>query len=226
VPARRRAGPVLGVDLAGSPRRTTGCCLLVAGAPARCSVVHTDDELRDLVRAVRPALIIVDAPLSIPRGRSTIEDRNGPHLRECDRELLRHHIPFFPITLGPMRMLTERGMRLATEFRTAGYEVVEGYPGASQDLLGIPRKSAGLPAVRRGLRRLGLRWERSAPGLTHDELDAMTIAWVGREHLGGRSWVIGDPHEGTMVLPRRRNGPRPRSTRTSRRAARVRQRAL
>jgi uncharacterized protein len=209
VPERTRGRPVLGVDLAGAPGRTTGCCALYGRSLARCSVIHTDEELRSLVDGLRPSLIIVDAPLSLPRGRATIDDRSGPHLRACDRELLRRRIRFFPITLGPMRMLTTRGMRIAAELRAERYEVVEGYPGASQDLLGLPRKQQGLSAVRRGLRALGVRGDLYRKSLTHDELDAITIAWVGREHRLGRSLVIGDPSEGTMVLPR----PRQRRTR-------------
>jgi predicted nuclease with RNAse H fold len=101
-------------------------------------------------------------------------------------------------------MLTVRGMRLAAEFRTDGYEVVEGYPGASQDLVGIARKQAGLAGLRRGLRGLGLRGDLARRAITHDELDAVTIAWVGREHRFGRTLVLGDPTEGLMVLPRPR----------------------
>jgi uncharacterized protein len=208
VPRAPRTRPVLGLDLAGSPRRTTGCCALYGRSDARCTVAQSDDEIRAVVRATSPVLILVDAPLSLPRGRATIEDRSGPHLRECDRELLRRRIRFFPITLGPMRMLTERGMRLAGELRSEGYDVLEGYPGASQDLLGIPRKQEGLAAVRRGLRRLGLRGDLLHRRLTHDELDAVTIAWVAREHLAGRALVIGDPGEGTMILPRPPAKPR------------------
>jgi predicted nuclease with RNAse H fold len=110
-------------------------------------------------------------------------------------------IRFFPLTLGPMRMLTERGMRLAAEFTRQGYTVVEGYPGASQDILGIPRKQAGISALGRGLLRLGLRGDVRRPDLSHDELDAATIAWVGRRYLANRARAIGDPAEGLMVLP-------------------------
>ena len=91
----------------------------------------------------RPGLVVIDAPLSLPRGRKTIEDRSGPHLRECDRELLRRKVPFFPLTLGPMRMLTVRGMRIARALSKRGFPVVEGYPGGAQDILGLPRKKAG-----------------------------------------------------------------------------------
>ncbi|MGI0130321.1 MAG: DUF429 domain-containing protein [Thermoplasmata archaeon] len=203
---------IVGLDLAGSPGRPTGCCVLVGAMAVHASVAFADTEVRSLATSARPDLIIVDAPLSRPRGRRTIEDRSGPHLRACDRELLRRRIRFFPLTLGPMRMLTERGMRLAAEFIGRGFEVVEGYPGASQDLLGIPRKQAGVERLRRGLLRLGLRGDLLGKRLSHDELDAIAIAWVGRQHLLGRTLVIGDPGEGLMILPApRERGTEPRT---------------
>jgi len=154
---------------------------------------------------------VIDAPLSLPRGRRTIEDRSGPHLRACDRELLRLKLPFFPITLGPMRMLTVRGMRLARYLARDGTAVVEGYPGGAQDLWGIPRKKAGVSRLQQGLRAIGLGGDLLRRPLTHDELDAVTIAWVGWTHLKGAGVLVGDPTEGVMLLPRTREFERRRA---------------
>ena len=159
---------------------------------------------------------MIDAPLSIPRGRRTIEDRSGPHLRACDRELLKLKIRFFPITLGPMRTLTVRGLGLAARLREDGFEVVEGYPGGAQDLWGIPRKQAGVAALQRRLRALGLGGDLDKRSLTHDELDAVTIAWVGWCFRKGRGMLIGDPSEGQMLLPNPRPLPRSASRRPGR----------
>lgn len=196
-----RAPGVVGIDLAGSPLRNTGYCEL-AGNRARASVLHTDQEILESIAEAKPALTLIDAPLSLPRGRATIEDRSGPHFRECDRELLRIGIRFFPLTLGPMRILTERGMRLAVDIRALGYRVEEGYPGGAQDLLGIPRKQGGTGPLQAGLRRFGLRGDLTRRSLSHDELDAVTLAWVARQFLEGKARTIGDPAEGLMVLPR------------------------
>jgi len=193
---------VIGIDLAGSPKRDSGVCVLEGPRRLRCRVLHSDTEILDHGRSLVPDLVVIDAPLSIPRGRRTIEDRNGPHLRECDRELLRLRLPFFPITLGPMRMLTVRGMRLARALARDGIAVVEGYPGGAQDLWRIPRKKAGVARLQRRLRGLGLGGDLVRRPLTHDELDAVTLAWVARLSLEGRTVTIGDPTEGTMVLPR------------------------
>ncbi|HNT33181.1 MAG TPA: DUF429 domain-containing protein, partial [Candidatus Aminicenantes bacterium] len=93
---------VLGLDLAGSPRRPTGTCVLRA-LGAETGILFDDAQIEALAARVRPDLIVVDAPLNLPPGRRSFADRNGEHYRPCDRELRARGIPFFPITLGPMR---------------------------------------------------------------------------------------------------------------------------
>ena len=197
---------MVGLDLAGSPNRATGCCVFRGPHFLRASVLRDDASIEAAVRVADPDLVVIDAPLSLPRGRKTIEDRAGPHFRECDRELRRLGIRFFPLTLGPMPMLTVRGMRLRARFEAAGLRVLEGYPGGAQDLLRIPRKQAGVTALQAALRRRGLGGDLKARALTHDELDAVTLAWVGQLYRKGHAMLIGDPSEGVMLLPRPRGG--------------------
>ena len=102
---------VVGIDLAGTEKRQTGFCILDK-MKAYTTVVYTDKEIIDKIKEVKPKIITIDAPLSLPKGRKSIEERTNIHLRECDRELLKRGIKFFPITLGPMRKLTTRGIRL------------------------------------------------------------------------------------------------------------------
>lgn len=182
---------VVGIDLAGSPRRPTGLCLL-RGAHAATSIVFSDDEILEKVTDVRPAIVPIDAPLSLPRGRRSIHTRSGEHLRDCDRELLRRKIRFFPITLGPMRMLTARGLSLKRRLVKMGYRPVECYPGAAQDVWGLPRQHRDLFGLLAGLRRLGLRGLKKTA--TSDELDAATAALVGRWFLCGRGLMLGGEH--------------------------------
>jgi predicted nuclease with RNAse H fold len=128
-----------------------------------------------------------------------MEDRNGAHFRPCDLELRRRKIPFFPITLGPMRQLTERGMRLKKNLVRRGFEVVEIYPGAAQDVWKIPRAGRNLEGLRRGLRRRGITGLKK--GATADELDAATGALVGYLFLRGKAEVLGDFKSGAIILP-------------------------
>lgn len=179
---------VVGIDLAGSPKRPTGLCVL-RDLIAETHVVFSDDDILDFVREARPTLVPIDAPLSLPNGRRTVHDRSGEHLRECDRELLRRGIRFFPITLGPMRMLTERGLVLKKPLVAMGYQTVECYPGAAQDLWGIPRQHKDRLGLLKGLRKLGLRGLKKSA--TSDELDAATAALVGRWSLSGQGLMLG-----------------------------------
>ena len=127
--------------------------------------------------------------LSLPNGRRTIHDRSGEHFRDCDRELQRRGIRFFPITLGPMRMLTERGLALKAKIRAMGYRAIECYPGAAQDVWGIPRQHRDRKELLVGLRKLGVRGLTKAA--TSDELDAATAALVGQWVLSGRGEMLG-----------------------------------
>ena len=190
---------VVGIDLAGSPTRNTGICTLEEDAITSCTIVHTDQEIVNYVTRDNPALVTVDAPLNLPPGRRSIEDRTGGHFRPCDSELLRRGIRFFPITLGPMRLLTARGIRLRQILAKRGYKVVEVYPGAAQDIWKTGRKQDGLPKLLRGLQKLGLKGLRK--GMNGDELDAVTAALVGQFFLRGKAEILGNFRRGAIILP-------------------------
>ena len=189
----------MGIDLAGSPKRDTGICTLKRGNITSCTIIHTDQEIIHYIEKEKPALITIDAPLNLPPGRKSIEDRNGEHFRPCDRELLRRGIRFFPITLGPMRSLTKRGIHLKRVLARRGYPVIEVYPGAAQDIWHTGRKQDGLPKLRKGLEKLGLKGLRKNMG--GDELDAVTAALVGQLFLQGKAEVLGDFMRGAIIIP-------------------------
>ncbi|MCI4438468.1 DUF429 domain-containing protein [archaeon] len=189
----------IGVDLAGSTRRPTGLCSLNDKLVAKYSTVYEDSEIIKFIEDVKPNVVAIDAPLSLPKGRKSINDRTGPHLRKCDEELLKLKIKFFPITLGPMRKLTERGIRLANELKAIGFKVIEVYPGAAQDILSISRKS-NLNSLRKGLSKLKIKGEIEKAN--EHELDAITAALVGLMFLESKAVALGDPEEGLLYIPR------------------------
>lgn len=195
---------VVGVDLAGSERRPTGFCLLTRNLRVKTSLLYTDAEILFEINNISPQLIAIDAPLALPTGRSSLEERTNIHLRECDRQLLRMGIKFFPITLGPMRKLTERGIRLRKILEDKHLEVIEVYPGAAQDVLKMPRAKAGLEGLRGALVRYGMKGDVAKKSITDRELDAITSALVGKMYVEGDYQAIGDPKEVLMILPRPR----------------------
>ncbi|MGD0177170.1 MAG: DUF429 domain-containing protein [Candidatus Bathyarchaeia archaeon] len=170
----------------------------------KCAVLHTDEEIFDFVRRSRTKYVAVDAPLALPKGRHCLGEhcRGRAHFRACDRVLTWMGIKFFPITIGPMRTLTARGICLKEKLERLGLEVFETYPGAAQDLLGIPRKQRGLPELQENLVRLGCQGDITTRQLTGDELDSINCALVAKEYAAGSYLAIGDPSEIMMILPR------------------------
>jgi len=190
---------VLGVDLAGVPHRPTGMCVL-RGLRAKTFLAFSDTEILECAEKEKPDLIAIDAPLNLPPGRKTIEDRNGEHYRACDLELRRRKIPFFPITLGPMSALTVRGIELRRELEKRKFFVAEMYPGGAQDIWGIPRARRDLGGLRKSLQCLGIK------GLKRDildhELDATTGALVGLLFLQDKAEVFGNFTDGAILMPK------------------------
>jgi len=189
---------VFGVDLAGVPHRPTGVCLL-RGLEAKTALLYSDKDILDVIEKEKPILVTMDAPLSLPPGRESIQQRNGQHFRTCDLELRRRKIPFFPITLGPMRVLTERGMALKKKIEQMGIQALEIYPGGAQDIWKIPRAKRDLEGLGVGLKRLGIKGlDRNHS--TH-ELDAVAAAFVGILFLEGKAEVFGDFSSGAILMP-------------------------
>jgi hypothetical protein len=189
---------IVGLDLAGVESRPTGFCVL-KGMRVETSLVYDDEELLKRVRENNPRVVAIDAPLSLPAGRESIEQRTEVHLRECDKELLRRGIRFFPVTLGPMRKLTSRGMNLRRILEKGHFRVIEVYPGGAQDVLRIPRKQQGVDRLRAGLEHLGV--EGLDEGMSDHELDAVTCALVGKLFLEGKSVIYGTLEQ-AIIMPK------------------------
>lgn len=191
---------VLGIDLAASTKRKTGICILNGNLKATSFLVFEDKEILSLVEKEKPDLIAIDAPLSLPEKRKSLKRKSKIHFRECDKKLWELKIRFFPITLGPMRKLTERGMRLKKILKKKKFKVIEVYPGATQDILKIPRKKEGIEKLKIGLKKLGIKLPRKK--LSGDELDAITCAFTGWLYLKKNFLAIGKKREGQIILPK------------------------
>ncbi len=188
----------VGIDLAGSDKRPTGFCVMNEKLEVKTYVLYKDKEIIKEVKKVKPKVIGIDAPLSLPLGRKSLEINNGIHFRECDKELRKLKIKFFPITLGPMRSLTKRGIKLKKKLKD--FKVIEVYPGGAQDVLKIPRKSKGLKKLSRGLKKLGIKGIRN--NSTGDELDAITAAYVAKLYYDNNYTALGNPKEGLIIMPK------------------------
>lgn len=181
---------IIGIDLTGSENRPSGFAVL--NWPEVSTVrVKSDEIILQQVKYCNPDLISIDSPLSLP------EDPNKIY-RECELTLKRRGIGVYWCLLPSMEKLTRRGIALADRLRAAGYEVIESYPGAAQDILGIPRKKEKgkiqTDRLVEGLWKYGIQGDFS---VSHDELDAITAAIVGKLYLDGEYEQLG-----CMILPK------------------------
>lgn len=191
------AAVVAGIDLAGVETRPTGICFIV-DSTVKTKLVYTDNEIVSEILREKPAVVAIDAPLSLPKGK-TLDSKNC--IRECDKALRKMGIRFFPLNFGGMRQLTLRGIKLKKKLTELGFTVIETYPGAAQDLLRLPRSKKNREELRRKLAEIfNLKGDIEHKLSTH-ELDAITCAIVAKLYLEGKYIAVGDPEEILMILP-------------------------
>lgn len=174
---------IVGIDLTGDKKRASGFCFM-SNNQIKTMRVSTDEEIIQLIINFQPHIVSIDSPLSLPYGRiSVFDDDPGRDkfgiLRKCERILKKRGINSYPTLLPSMQKLTKRGIDITNKLRNLGFPVIESYPGAAQDIMGLPRKQAGLKYLKKGLGVFGLKGKFSKTDISHDELDAITAAIVG-----------------------------------------------
>jgi predicted nuclease with RNAse H fold len=152
--------------------------------------LRTDAEIVAATLGAGVLVVSIDSPLSVPAEGI---------IRDSERQLMALRIGVYPCLLPSMRALTERGMRLKERFEAEGLRVIEGFPGAAQDVLRIARKKASVAGLLAGLEGLGLALPDRR--LTHHELDAVTAALIGQCYLAGRFHALGAPGEEPVIVP-------------------------
>ncbi|MDH5806896.1 MAG: DUF429 domain-containing protein [Candidatus Methanomethylicaceae archaeon] len=180
----------LGIDLAASPKRPTGFCIL---KELECitGIVKTDEEILNLAN-INPKIIAIDSPLSF--------SLNNKPFRICDLEARRKGFFVLPLNIISMKKLTIRGIKLKKEFNKMGFQVIEVFPtGAFLALNIIPPKKDIKKAIK-GLRELGLIFSNEK---TIHELDAMISAYVAYKYYKGEVEVLGNNEEGTIIIPKK-----------------------
>jgi uncharacterized protein YprB with RNaseH-like and TPR domain/predicted nuclease with RNAse H fold/dephospho-CoA kinase len=196
---------VVGIDLTGSESRLSGWCLL-DNDYAVTKPLGTDEEILRETLDSKPKLVSIDSPLSLPTGRLSVGDddpgRNAYGImRDCERILKKRGVNVYPTLIPSMQRLTARGIQLANNFRSLGIPVIESYPGAAQDIMGIPRKRASLELLAKGLGKFGVKGDFIKNPVRHDELDAITSAIVGFFFWSGKFEALGNAKEEYLIIP-------------------------
>jgi predicted nuclease with RNAse H fold len=205
--------PFIGLDLTSSPQRPSAYAALDTNLTViALGAVSTDPEIVATVGEIQPAIVAIDAPLSLPKGMCCLEEgcSCGQALpsagRACERELARLGIPcFFTSKRSIIKAMVYRAISLSGELCARGYEVIEIYPYASKVRIwgkDIPKKTtpAGLEFLRQRLTALipGLERERLK---NHDLCDALIAAYTGYLYARGMAEPVGDAEEGLIFIP-------------------------
>ena len=179
---------VVGIDLTGSEDKFSGLAILDDECRVRTARLKSDPAIEGYVLGAAPELVSIDSPLSLPENSTLI-------YRDCELQLKRRGIGVYWCLLPSMKALTMRGIALAKRLRAMNFPVIESYPGAAQDILGMPRKKKGIKELAAALARYGVVGDLE---VTHDELDAVTAAIVGILYLGGDYEALG-----CLILPKK-----------------------
>jgi uncharacterized protein len=182
---------ILGIDLAGKKENPSGICILEENKMDLSTIYRTVDIL-NLINELNPCVIVIDAPLSLPKDRCCLEKNCecavGGHFRRADRDM-RQYGRVLPLTFHGMKMLTLRGVKLASKLKK-DYEVIESHPHTSQKILEFADPYSGLH-----------QFFSISPYATEHELDAGILALTGFFYLKSCCIELGDPDEGIIVIP-------------------------
>lgn len=177
--------PVLGIDLAAGRGITEVVVLRVDDGShhpifdaASHRQVATDDEIVAAVAAAHPAVLAIDAPLTLPRAvmrglssqmapnRDADEQQraerntempvsadagdNSPYTRAAERDLIWSTLGIRPLPVSFLGGLTFRAISLLPRLRTAAPEatIVEVFPSATLRRLDITQPAAGTKAAK------------------------------------------------------------------------------
>ena len=195
----------LGLDPSGSERKRSGLAVIDESLKAESRVVKTDSEIIQAIHETNPDVVAIDSPLALPKGRCCADPSCACAVhgivRSADRAVSRMGYRPFWTLLPSMVNLTLRSIRLRETLESSGFKVIEVYPGAAQDRLGLPRKQRGEDALLEGLYGLGIRFPDPDRKRVHDELDAVTAAYVGLCWLKDEYEAAGPPDEIQIILP-------------------------
>lgn len=185
---------IAGIDLSGKEENPSGICVLYKKLNIKVilKTLYSDEDILKEMKTLKPSIVAVDAPLSLPLGRCCLEKECecalGGHFRRADLEI-RSYGRMLPLTFQGMKMLTLRGIKFAAELKKQ-WEVIETHPCTGRRMLGLEEPED-----------LGKLLDLPPDAGVH-ELDAAMAAVTGYLYLNDCFMELGDPSEGTIIIPR------------------------
>lgn len=176
----------VGIDLAGTSNNPTGFCIL-RGKHTKTKLLYTNSEIINEIATIttlKPLIIAIDSPLSFNSDR------------KCDRELKKYGA--MPLSLKSIRILADRGVKLAKKLQKMNYQVIEVFPTATAKILGVFNNNR--EDTRQALIKSGLKGSITTK-ITKHEVDAVLAAITAHLYKNGLTVNIGD-ERGLVVIPK------------------------
>jgi len=184
---------ILGIDLTGKEENPTGISIFDR-YKMDLSTIYTNQDILKLIDELKPSVIVIDAPLSLPKGRCCLEKNCkcavGGHFRQAGKDI-RQYGRVLPLTFHGMKMLTLRGIKLASELKN-DYELLESHPRTVQKILKFRDQLSGLN-----------QFFSVSSKATEHELDAGVLAITGFFLYHKNCCIeLGDPNESIIIIPK------------------------
>lgn len=176
----------VGLDLSGSEDRPSGWCVIGEARLVQVSTLRKNYEILREIRATMPDVIAIDAPLTRPANFG---------FRKVDLLLMKRGGRPLPPLMPGMRRLTLRAIKLASEIRKEGFNVIETHPDTIAKILGVKRD---LMSIVNFFARNNFTVPKES--LTKHELDAMLAALTAYLYLVGEADVL-KTEDGAVVIP-------------------------
>jgi len=179
---------LVGIDLAGRSEKPSGWALL-KGRTVSVKELHTNQEILFETVNAKPALVAIDAPLTLPEQGS---------MRKADRDMRQRGYPVLPPLFPAMKELTLRAIRLVEELRRGQIKAIEVHPTSTRKALQMPLKD--WHKIQEIFIEMGLINEWKKRALTPHETDAITAAITALLYIRGETESIGDK-KSCIIVP-------------------------
>ncbi|HIQ56324.1 MAG TPA: DUF429 domain-containing protein [Pyrodictium sp.] len=181
---------IIGLDLAGSPRRPTGYAIgRLANGNCRVfdyGVVYDDRSLLGILKMAKPRLVVVDSPLTFPR---------QGWFRRVDIAMKKLGYKVLPPMWKGMQMLVRRAIKIKSLLEEAGIYVLETHPRSAW-------LSSSCDSPIKAVKRVCENVPESPRSLKKDVVDALVALAVGVEYMRGNAVGVCEKDGCIYLLPK------------------------
>ncbi len=206
----------MGIDLKTSTKQPSSYSVIDSDSNLKLVGSFSDNRsLLNLAAKVRPRIVAIGSPLSLPEGLCCLEPACGCRLssptrkgRQAELDLARMGISCFFTNKGSIvRNLVYRAINLSEQLEELGHKQIEVYPHATKVILfgdKVPAKNRpeSLTFMRERLPNLVQGVAEYLEDLDRGACDALINAHTALLHDRDETDMVGSDEEGYIALPK------------------------